>query len=618
MNCIFKLSIAIFFFSIFLSSASAHVSTKRNSPILILGEAGNFDEYTGEILKAEGFNAFQIRSLKSGHLSLQFLKKFDIVILTKSGVSGHQKTVLERYVRNGGNLIAFRPDEKISGLFGLGNKIDSLREGYITISANTAIGTGLLTAAMQFHGEADLYPTQAGTTIAVFHKTATSSTFFPAVIKNEFGRGHAIAFLYDLPKSIAFTRQGNPKHAGVEKDGIKGIRAMDLFTDGWVDTSKNTINQADEQMRLISHCIENLSLYKKPLPRFWYFPDTLKSLVTLTNDGEYRAEADFVPQFMDIESKAAKMALYILSTDKVSKTAIDLWQQRGNEISGHPDDTEEAEHPTWQGMNKAIDTKLNEIEIRFNIPAMHTIVNHWFVWCGINAAGVQDFTAQAKIEAAHGIGMDINYAHYDNNARQPRFLGSTGYSQGNYAGSGLPMKFASAEGEVINIYQHFNNVYDQQYMENQDSIGFYNCFKGLLDRSIYDEVYSYISIKAHNDEYFFSKTPLLNMLDYAAEHNVPVITPYELLNFLKAKNEATFTNIKWSEKKVLSFTLKTSLVHKRNITFMVPAQYQSQKITVIKINGADQVFSFKKMKGFEYAFVSVPPGHNAEVAVWYE
>ena len=54
--------------------------------------------------------------------------------------------------------------------------------------------------------------------------------------------------------------------------------------------------------------------------------------------------------------------------------------------------------------------------------------------------------------------------------------------------------------------QHFNNVYDQQYMENQDSIGFYNCFKGLLDRSIYGEVYSYISIKAHNDEYFFYQT----------------------------------------------------------------------------------------------------------------
>lgn len=65
---------------------------------------------------------------------------------------------------------------------------------------------------------------------------------------------------------------------------------MDLFTDGWVDTLNNVINQADEQMILLSHCIEHMSSYVKPLPRLWYFPDTLKCLVTLTNGGEYNDE----------------------------------------------------------------------------------------------------------------------------------------------------------------------------------------------------------------------------------------------------------------------------------------------------------------------------------------
>ena len=65
---------------------------------------------------------------------------------------------------------------------------------------------------------------------------------------------------------------------------------MDMFTNGWVDTSKNRLNHADEQMRLLSHCIELLSSYRKPLPRLWYFPDTLNCLVTLTNDGEFRNE----------------------------------------------------------------------------------------------------------------------------------------------------------------------------------------------------------------------------------------------------------------------------------------------------------------------------------------
>ena len=140
---------------------------------------------------------------------------------------------------------------------------------------------------MQFHGIADEYLIKSGSAIATLYKDSETKSEFPAVVSNSFGKGHAIAFLYNLPKSIVYTRQGNPLFAGIEKDGIPGLRAMDLFTDGWLDTSKSAINQADEQMVLLSHCIESLSSFTRPLPRLWYFPDTLKCLVTLTNDGEY-------------------------------------------------------------------------------------------------------------------------------------------------------------------------------------------------------------------------------------------------------------------------------------------------------------------------------------------
>lgn len=613
----FKLILSLSIIAYLLDSSFIYAAGKENAPILILGEADHFDTYTGEILKTEGFNEFQIESLSNDNLSLTHLQKFDLIILTHAAITGQQKETLTSYVKEGGNLIAFKPDEKLAPVFGIKNKTGSLSEAYISIAPFSDISKGLITTTLQFHSIADMYQLDGSQKIASIYKSAIDSTAYPAAVINNYGLGYAIAFLYDLPKSIAFTRQGNYHFAGQEKDSIKGIRAMDLFTDGWVDTSKNTLNQADEQMRLLSHCIEHLCSYKKPLPRFWYFPDTLKCLVTLTNDGEYRAEKDFEPQFSDVESKSANMALYILSTDKVSKTATDLWQQRGTEIAGHPDDTKEAEHPTWAGMNNAINTKLAEIKNRFNIPGMHTIVNHWFVWCGNNADGTTDFTAQAKIEAAHGIGMDINYAHYDNNSNQPRFLGSTGTTQGNYTGSGLPMKFATANGAVINIYQHLNNVYDQQYMEHKDSTGFYNCFKGLMDRSLNNEVYSYISIKAHNDEYFFSKTPLLNMLDYAKQHNIPVWTPVKLLSFLKAKDEAVFSNIKWSSNNLLSFSIASTLTNPNNITCMVPYHFNTKKIIQVTINGAKQNYTVTQVKGFQYTFLSIKPGRAYSVSVQY-
>lgn len=617
MKHLYKIILSLSIITGLLYSQSINAADKENFPILILGATDHFDTYTGEILKAEGFNEFQIEAITNNNLSLAHLRKFDLIILTHTTLTARQTKALTLYVKDGGNLLAFSPDEKLSPVFGIKNKNGTISEAYISIPPSSDIGKGLITTTLQLHSTADMYLLDAGKKIASLYKNGFTSTDHPAVVLNDYGFGHAIAFMYNLPQSIAYTRQGNPFFAGQEKDSIKGIRAMDLFTNGWVDTSKNRINQADEQMRLLSHCIEHLSSYKKPLPRFWYFPDTLKCLVTLTNDGEYRAEKDFEPQLSDVEAKGANMALYILSTDKVSKTATDLWQQRGNEISGHPDDTKEAEHPTWHGMNNAISSKISEIKSRFSIPAMYTIVNHWFVWCGNGADGTPDFTAQAKIEASHGIGMDINYAHYDNNSNKPRFLGTTGTAQGNYTGSGLPMKFATAGGALVNIYQHLNNVYDQQYMEQHDSTGFYNCFKGLMDRSIDNEVYSYISIKAHNDEYFFSKTPLLNMLDYAKQHKIPVWTPVKLLGFLKAKDKAVFTNIEWTGNNRLSFKTKSALNHSNNFTCMVPYLFNTRKIIKISANGIKHDYVVKQVKGFDYAFLTIRPGFDYSIEVTY-
>ncbi len=509
----------------------------RTSTVMILAEKGNYIE---EILRAEGLNSFESSTIINASIP------YEVVIVPKATLSDSQVQNLQQYVQQGGRVIAFHPNAELAERFGLKLSDNVIRNGYLSINTSNKIGKGLAAASLQTHGSAQGFSGKKLTTIATLNNN------LPAVVSIRSGKGQIIAFAYDLPANVMLTRQGNPKSAGIEKDGIRGLRAMDLFTDGWVDTSKNRLNQADEQMRLLTRCIRSLA--NKPLPSLWYFPDSLKTLVTLTNDGEYSDEKDIEPQFADIEAKNANMSLYILTASKISKAITDAWQKRGNEISGHPDNTQNAEHPTWQNMNAAIDFKINEIADKYAIQSMRTIVNHWFVWCGNNAKGEQDFTAQARIERLYGIGMDINYAHYDNNSSQQRFLGPLGEQQGNYAGTGLPMKFGDMNGKTLDIYQHHNNVYDQQYMENKDSLGFFNAFKGIMDRSINNEVYSYISVKCHNDEYFFSKVPLSKMLDYAAARNIPVWAPQKLLDFLIAKDNAKFNNIKWAGNK-LSFTI---------------------------------------------------------------
>ncbi|MCW3117007.1 MAG: hypothetical protein JWM28_1089 [Chitinophagaceae bacterium] len=585
--------------------------TKR-PPILILDKPGGFGAYTAELLKTEGFNEYDILNIDKEAVSLTTLKSYDLLILPHLSISDSQTRDIVQYVEAGGNLVSFLPSSVLLKLLKAGSIAGILPGGYIQIDTGNAIGKGLLPVPLKFHGDAILVNNAAAKVIARFYPAS-----LPAMISHRFGKGQVICFLYDLPKNILLTRQGNPDWAGREMDGIFGIRAMDLFTNNWVDSAMNCLNHADEQLRLLTHGIEFLSQDKKPLPRFWYFPDTLTCLATLTNDGEDNVQEDFIPQFQDVGAKGAKMSLYSLRTDKMSKSFADSLIREGHEVAGHPDATLHADKPTWAIMTKAIQDKFTELKAYQGVTNITTNVNHWFVWCGTDSAGYPDFTAEAKIETNEGIKLDMNYAHYDNNSSQPHFLGASGKSQGNFEGSGLPIRFADTKGNIVDIFQHFNNVYDQQYMEHKDSVGFFECFKGLVDRSMDNEVYSYISIKAHNNEYFFSKTPLMQMLDYANQQKVPVWAAADLYQFLKVKDEAYFSDFNF-KKGTLTFTIHSALSNSNALSFLVPFEFNRKSVSVINGNKRSYPVVKKKIKGLDYAWVTIQPGKQYAFRVDYK
>lgn len=614
-NCrIFQPFIKVLAISLFLVRTAHAAGNPR--PILVLATDMNFGSYTCEMLKTEGFNEFEIDSLEGRKITPAYIRNFDVIILSCMALTTTEKEMFEGYVKNGGNLIAFRPDKKLCDVFGISPAGGTIPGGYIAISPGGSIGKGMITTSLQLHSEADEYNLQGAEKIASLYQDAVTETKYPAVVIHHYGRGYAMAFLYNLPENIIYTRQGNYRYAAREMDGVKGIRARDMFTNGWIDGSRNALNQADEQMRILSKGIEKMTNYTKPLPRFWYFPDTLKSLVILNNDGEDSKEAEFEPQFQDVYAKGARMTLYIKEVDLVSKAWVDKWLNKGFEISGHVDDTRQASNPDWKTMDSVYKDLIRKLNNKYGIPEMHTVVNHWFVWCGKDENGVKDFAAQAKIEEMNGIELDCNYAHSDNHSNQGHYLGPMGAAQGNFNGSGLIMRFSDIRGHIINVYQQINDVYDQEYMENKDPDGFYNCFKGLLDRSLYDGIYSFVTVKAHNAEYFFSKIPLGKMLDYANSKRIPVWTELKLLGFLKARDEASFSDINWENNR-LSFKIKSALKHSNTLSMMIPYLHSGRKINKIISNAVSKPYSVETIKGQEYAMFTIQPGSDYNMAIDY-
>ena len=581
-----------------------------HAPLLVVSSAAGFGKYTTEILKAEGLNFFS--SSVDTNFSFADLKNRKAVIIASENLGKAQIDALTQYVNKGGNLIATVSNKSLQNIFGVSYENENAEAKYLQLT-QSSITKGLTTSPMRIHVNGTNYKTTTATSLAYFNSDKKN----PAVVLNKFGAGQAISFLYNLPENIVLTRQGNPIDAGKEMDSIPGLRAMDLFTSGWVDSSNNTINHADEQMRLLSRCIEYMCRDITPLPKLWYFPDTLSCVVTLNNDGEDSKESEFEPQFQDVYAKGAKMTLYVKEVDLVSKEWSDKWRARGYEISGHPDQTKHAADPDWQRMDsiyKALNAKLWK---SLNVPSMTTVTNHWFVWPGVYNDGKKDFAAQAKLEELNGVALDCNYAHYDNKASQELFLGSHGYTQGNYTGSGLPMKFADAEGNIINVYQQLNNVYDQQYMEHDDKNGYFNAFKGLMDRSIDSGVYSFICVRAHNNEYFFSKMPLMEMLDYANERKVPVWSEEMLLSFLLARDACTFSNIQYSNNR-LKFTLDSPVRLDGKFGVVVPYMFGGKKVSAILSNGKKIQLITRSVKDQKFVLIPAKSGVSGDVEVVYQ
>jgi hypothetical protein len=138
----------------------------------------------------------------------------------------------------------------------------------------------------------------------------------------------------------------------------------------------------------------------------------------------------------------------------------------------------------------------------------------------------------------------------------------------------------------------------------------------MINRSLDEENYTWINANYHTWYWPETRPYGLKVLEYCRSRGVPVWTAEKTYEFLKMKDEASFSNINWKNN-TLSFTLNSSLKHSNGLTFMLPAFYGNLKIKNIERSGGDQSFRIKTIKGFSYVFVTVQPGQTYRFSVAY-
>jgi hypothetical protein len=605
------LIVLLFLITSLVNGRRTAVATAIPAPILVVvndASSNPFGHYIGEILRAEGFNTYD--TLHLGSVTLNDLTQHNIVILTETLLTGAQATLFTSYVSGGGRLLAFRPDAQIAPLFGITPVGTNQTNGYLKIrNTHPAWGSGLTTATLQIHGAVSRYTVSGASTVATLYSNANTATSNPAIVTASYGTGQTAAFAYDLVKNIIYTRQGNPNNANIDTDGDTVLRTIDLFQANgggspWIDRDKIPIPQADEQMRLLSHLIQDLTADLIPLPRLWYFPNNAMTMLILTGDAHANPTQYYQDEIDSISAHGGRITFYISQAGDPTSAQMESWHAQGYEFGIHPS------APLADGYT-TIDDWWDLVH--GTVPRSRTSRNHQVAWEG--------WTDAADIAVAHNIALDTNFYHWGTWIQKQDDTWPHGY----ITGSGQPMKFIKANGTILPLYQQLTQLVDEHLIgglpggfEDLTAEQAIDVSEQLIDQSLSSD-YAALMTQFHLDYYGFgaSQPWAEATLDYASSKGVPTWNADDWLNFTETRHDATFSNLNWSSQSgQLSFTFQSGMSTAHNLTLMLPASTSSGQLINVTVDGVVKNFSLKTIKGRQYAFLSIAPGSHQIVALY--
>ena len=581
------------------------------NPILIVTSSSNpYTTFLPEILHAEGFNEFDSADISA--VSGTTLAAYDLTILGDMSLSATQATMFSNWVNAGGNLIAMHPDPQLAGLLGLVDSGSALSNGYMLMNTAGGPGVGLVGQTVQYHGPAELYTLNGATSYATLYSNASTPTSNPGVTLNLVGSGQAAAFAYDLARSVVYTRQGNPAWSGQARDAANAppIRPYNLFFGAapfdpepdWVDLSKVQIPQADEQQRLLANLILQMNAAKKPLPRFWYLPSGYKAAVIMTGDdhGSYYSGSATQNRFSDFLAASpsgcsvanwtcvrASAYLFpnIIASNPLTNAQVASYISQGFEIGVHVDSATDCQDWTTSDLDTDYTNFIAALATQFpSLPAPQTHRMHCVSW--------SDYDSQPTIELKHGIRLDTTYYYWP-----ASWINDL---PGMFTGSGMPMRYADRNGNVIDVYQATTQMTDesgQSYPLNINT---------LLDNALSGSAYyGVFTANMHNDGGNYPG-PAPIIVSSAQSRGVPIISSLQMLQWLDGRNGSSFSSLSWSGN-VLSFSVSVG-TNANNIQAMLPVNFGSLGLTGILLNGSSVSYQLQTIKGIQYAMFSAGAG----------
>jgi len=604
-------------------SPPASVQEGPGGPLLLVtSKTIGFSQYYAEVLRSEGLNFFTVADIEN--VSASELSKYNIALIGEIPVDASHIRLFTDWVKAGGNLIAMRPSPPLAASLGWylavtasGGPIQ--HNGYLKLNPKVPAAAGLLQRPMQWHGDAYRYDSNA-TTIASLYRDDKTATQYPAVSTLQIGKGSATVFSYDLARSVVYTRQGNPDWSGIERDGMRPIRSDDLFYGAsasdpqldWVDPSLIAVPQADIQQRLLANLILLASAANKPLPRFWYLPRGLKAVIVLTGDDH--GHGGTTRRFARYERDSAPNCSVdhwecIRSTSNIFEGSITAEQayyfvSKGFEVDLHVY-TACTDWPTKLEKNNA-GVELRQMDRGF-VDSLYTQQLKGFeakypglpppVSNRTDCITWGDYDTQPQVELAHNIRLDTNYYYWPAIWVQDK--------PGLFTGSALPMRFATRQGELIDVYQAPTQMTDESGQSYPFTVN------TLLDNALGESEYlGVFTANMHNDE--AKSASAEEIIASAKKRQVPIITAAQLLKWLDGRNASKFRDIQWSGQQVC-FMIESG-IGAHGLEVLLPSTVAAEEVASLRRNGQPVTIRGMSFAGVHY--VVFPAAHGRYCATY--
>jgi hypothetical protein len=592
-----------------VAQASPRSGVRGSGPLLVVSDPTNpySDDYCSALFKAEGVP--ECASTDAGNLTSNFsLNSYKTLILADGApLTSSQVTQISNWVSSGGTFVAMKPSDNLDNLLGIqARQPASLFDAYYKV--DTTKLSGIEAGTMQFHGQADQHALNGATAMATLYSSSTQATAYPAMTSKNLGSGKAIAVMYDVAKSVMLLRDGNPGLAGISTVSTDGqVRFVDRFGLGWLDTTKASIPQADEQQRILANVAEGGS----NLPRLWYFPSykgTLtKSAIVLTGDDHNQGSSQTLNRFAAetaANSPGCSVANWTCYTSTsyaypgaFSDSAAKPYTDSGFEVSPHFADNSNC-FSNWQmqsQLDATVSADLNAWNSSYpTIGAAYKPLTERFHCYGI----WNDYSSIPSVEAAHGIKADTNSSCWPN-----QFLN---VAQCLYTGAGIPEQYSDASGNLTGTMQFTTQSTD----ENPTTVT-QAALNGLVtNASGTPAYYGYFTVLCHLDNLDISNQCATDSLSVAKSNNIPMVSARQAETFIDARNSSSISGINYATNNV-SYKVTTQA---NNLQLMVPTNYGNKTLQNVKIGGVLKSTATTSINGVSYGVLSLNTGTSSLTA----